>query len=138
MRMASRSGAKLIHRTKLFGGRETAEEVHRKYAWTGAKCYLCRDKNVVIQLSYAMSPIDLVTREPAIAAQLVGTSDNDMLPVWRSKYGPMVWFWVEHACATHQQYAEREAAKLPSYILVEIDRGPGKDKVVSQVPVPVL
>jgi hypothetical protein len=125
---------KVIHTTKLFGGRETAEEVHRKHAWAGGRCYMCGDRVTAIKLSYAMSPVDLVAREPRITAMLLEQSEDGQLPVWLSKYGPMVWFWTEYACSTHQRYVEREAAKLPSYVLVEIDRGPGRDKTIVQVP----
>lgn len=126
--------AKIIHRTKLFGGRETAQEVHRKHAWAGGQCYRCGDRDVRIQLNYHQSPIDLVANEPKIAAQLLAFSDNDQLPVWKSKYGPMVLYWVEYACSTHQRDSEIEAARLPSYILVEIDRGVGAEKIIGQVP----
>lgn len=128
------ANAPIIHRSKLFGGRQTAQEVHREHAWTGGRCCVCNTGNIVIQLSYFQSPLDLVKHEPRIAAMLVETSDNGQLPTWKSKYGAMVPYWTEHACSACQGQVERAAAHLPSYILVEIDRGVGADKAVSSVP----
>lgn len=120
-------------RKKLFGGRETAQEVHRRVAWAGGKCYVCGSRDLAIKLSYAMEPFLLATKEPNIAAQLMLLNDGQ-LPIWRSKYGPLVIYWTEYACKGDQRYVEREAAKLPDYIKVEIDRGVGEDKAVVQVP----
>lgn len=135
--MAHRSRAskpKIIHTDKLFGGRETAMDVHRKLAWNGAHCYVCGSGETVVRISYGQSPFDLMAHEPGIASQLIMASEDQQLPVWQSKYGPMVWFWAECVCSQCRTYAEREAAKLPSYILVEMDNGPGQDKVIVQVP----
>lgn len=122
-----------IHRKKLFGGRETAQDVHRKHAWPNARCYMCGSGDVVIRLSYYQSPFDLIRHEPRIAAELMEGNDGQ-LPIWRSTQGPLVMFWVEYACRHDQQYVERQAAKLPDYIRVDIDRGVGEDKAVVQVP----
>lgn len=133
MQMATKK-PEIRHRTKLFGGRESAQDVHRKHAWAGGRCYRCNDGNVVIQLSYHQAPLDLVRHEPKITAQLIELSDNGQLPIWTSRYGPMVLYWVEYACPTHQKEVERDAARLPSYVMVEIDRGVGADKTVVSVP----
>lgn len=123
---------RIIHRDKLFGGRETAMEVHRRLAWNDAPCYVCGSRETVIELQYSMSPRDLMVREPAIAA--VRMADNEgRLPIWRSKYGALVRFAVEHACSKCRKQVEIDAARLPSHILVEIDRGPGEDKPQVQV-----
>lgn len=133
-RSRASSPAPTIHRKKLFGGRETAQEVHRKIAWHGGTCYRCGSTAVVVQLSYSQSPLDLSLHEPNLTAQLIAASEDGQLPVWRSTYGPMVIYWVEYACAHHQKETEIDAARLPSYVLVQIDRGVGEDKVVSAVP----
>lgn len=124
----------IIHFKKLFGGFETAFEVHRKHTWPNAFCTKCCDRDVRIQLSYAMSPSDLSAREPLLAAHLVSVSENGMLPEFSCKLGRLVWFWTEYACPAHQAQVEREAARLPSHIYVQIDRGPEKDKTIVGVP----
>lgn len=135
MKAVKKVKPKIIHTKKLFDGKETAEEVHRELAWgKHAKCEICNDKLVTIRISCAMSPKDLVERTPLIAARIMAASDNGQIPSFLSKYGPMTWFSEVFSCATHQAALERSAAHLPSHVLVEIDRGPGKDKVVSQVP----
>lgn len=131
---AARPKPKLIHTTKLFGGRETAAEVHRKYAWTGGKC-LCGDADVVIQIDCYATPKDLIENlraEPLM--RLLSQTENGQLPTFPTKYGPMTLFSKTWACETHRPTVEREAARLPSWVMVEIDRGPGVDKVISQVP----
>lgn len=120
-------------RKKLFGGRETAQEVHRKVAWAGGKCYVCGSRDITARFAYHMAPKELIFREPNIASHLIEGNDGQ-LPIWHSQYGPLVNYWVEYSCRNDQRYVEREAAKLPSYILVEIDRGVGEDKAVVQVP----
>lgn len=124
----------IIHRKKLFGGRETAQDVHRKLAWAGGRCYLCCGVDIVAKFEYFQSPKDLMKYEPGIASDIVSRSDNGQLPVWQSKYGPLVRFWSEYACRTHLKYVEIQAARLPSRIHVEIDRGVGEDKIIVQVP----
>lgn len=134
--------APVRHFKKLFGGRETAFEVHRKAAWfcidgngnhVPAFCYRCRSKDVRIQLEFHMNPEELLRREPMMAAMIMEEQEDHGLPVWKSKYGPMTPFWKEYACGACQKIVEIQAARLPSHILVQIDRGPDPDKTI--VPV---
>lgn len=126
--------SKIIHTKKLFGGRETAEEVHRKYAWGPEKrCALCPDVPV-IRISLGCSPKDLIENMPNLARAVMAQSDRGGIPYFESKHGPMTWFNEVFACDTHRAIAEKQAARGPSWVLVEIDRGPGKDKTVVQVP----
>lgn len=129
---SSSKTARVIHRT-TFEQRHgmTPQEMHRETAWGGPKCYcyVCGSRAVVIELSYSMPPMDLAVKEPAIAARMYAQYDGQ-LPVWRSRYGKLVKFAVEYACALHAKQVEIDAAKLPSHILVEIDRGPEPNKRV--------
>lgn len=127
---AAKPTATIIHRTS-FESRHgmTPQEYYSQVVWTGAKCYcyICGSRKIVAELKYFMSPTDLVAREPAIAAKVFATNDGQ-LPVWKSKYGPMVKFAVEYTCRLHAKQVEIDAAKLPSHILVDIDRGPEPNK----------
>lgn len=131
---ARKAEAKIIHTTKLFGGKETAADVHRQCAWTGSRCDACGDKTTVIQISTHMLTKELVEKHPVIAARIMMSSEDGNIPSWESKYGRMTRVGVAYACDTHRAQAERAAAHGPSNVLVEIDRGPGVDKVVVQVP----
>lgn len=127
--------AKIIHTTKLFGGRETAEDVHRQHAWHGARCNACGDREVVVQVSTHMLTKELIEKNPHnIVARIMAQSEDGTIPSWQSKYGRMTMVGVAYACTTHQRALETTAARGPSSVLVEIDRGPGKDKIVAQVP----
>lgn len=130
----AKAAAQIIHTTKLFGGRETAMDVHRQHAWYGARCTGCQSPNVVIQISTHMLTKELIDRHPEISALIMAKSEDGQMPSWQSKYGRMTMVGVAHACKHCQQALESAAARGPDYVLVEIDRGPGEDKVVSQVP----
>lgn len=127
--------AKIIHTTKLFGGRETAQEVHRRYTWgPRAACTICGCRDVLIRITCAMSPRELVERFPNVAAKIMAQSDNGQIPSYMSKWGALTIFSEAFSCSTHQAAAERAAAHLPSYVYVDIDRGVGEDVTVVQVP----
>lgn len=134
---AARKAAKpeIIHREKLFGGRETAMDVHRQLAWHGGRCNGCGSGQTVIQIATHMLTKEIIDKHPSIAARIMMAAEDGQIPSWKSKYGPMTMVGVAYACAACRQSLESAAAKGPSYVLVEIDRGPGEDKIVSQVPI---
>ena len=120
-----------IHRKQLFGGRETAAEVHARLGWRG-RCSAhvagppCGGTPVIRIMSF-MPVTDFRARAPWIAEALIAPR------VVRMTYGPMVRIGKVLACAHHRQEAERAAARAPSCVLVEIDRGPGAERPVVQV-----
>lgn len=116
-----------MHRTKLFRGRATAEEVHAKFG-IRLPCHTCNGMPVIL-IKTMMLHDEFVKRCPAIAAEVARTNPRGpFVPTFPTTYGPMVMVSQVAACKTHQAAAEKAAAKLPSYILVEINRGPGADK----------
>lgn len=125
---------KIIHSRKLFGGRETAEGVHRRVAWSGITCQACASRRVVIVIRSFAPVIEFMTKMPDEAAAAIEFLGDAGIPTTQSKYGPLVKLAVVGACAEHRQIAEHIAAKLPSWIVVEIDRGPGVDRPSVQVP----
>lgn len=126
--------SEVLHRRQLFGGRMTAEEVHRKYAWGGRRC-LCGQPPVE-RIKVFMPKDELLQRAPNVAAAIMATNpDGPYIPVLDTKYGPMVLVSSVYPCRDCKVTAEKEAAKGPSWTLVEIDRGPGPDGATSQVPV---
>lgn len=123
----------IIHRSKLFGGVTTAEEVHAKTALKG-KCAIPGCGNLpVIQIKCFMTMADFVKQAPTFAAALAASNpDGPFIPTVPMTFGPMVRFSTTNACRSHQKEAEKTAAKAPSWVLIEIDRGPGADKPVVQ------
>lgn len=126
---------KTIHRKKLFGGRMTAEEVHQKYAFPmGAKCAGCGAlpliraivmmemkeamKNPVVEQIAVLSPEALLQHTVQIK-----TSDGSQKPYFRCS--------IVYSCKRCQRQMEKQLAKTPSHCIVEINRGPGTDKIIT-------
>jgi len=125
----------IVHRTKNFGGVRTAQEVHAKMGFR-QPCQMPGCKNLpVIQAKLFMLHDDFVKQCPQMAAAIALTNPNGSrtIPCVPMTFGPMVMFSKVAACRSHQKELELEAAKAPSYVLVEIDRGPGADKPQVQV-----
>ncbi len=129
--------APIIHRDKLFGGVETAEEVHARCGFPpGAQCMGCGKPPGVggITMRTFMSVKDLKQRDPdgfglvcemypdKVAAMLVPMMGSDGQPV------PYVRCTTTYACRFCAPAAERAAAHGPSYAIVDITRGPQPDK----------
>jgi len=126
--------SEVIHRSKLFGGVRTAEDVHARHGLRDP-CAIKGCPNLpVIQIKMFMLHDEFVQRNPRMATMIALSNPNGKyIPCTPTTFGPMVRFSTVNACRTHQRDAERAAAKAPSYVLVEIDRGPGADKPIVQV-----
>lgn len=127
--------SEIIHRRKQFGGIATAEEIHARQGMRQA-CGAGGCKNLVtIQVKMFMAHDEFVQRNPELAAQIAATNPSGpYIPCTPMTFGPMVMFSKVSACRTHQKDLEKAAAKAPSWVLVEIDYGPGADKPLVAVP----
>lgn len=125
----------IVHRSKLFGGRATAHELHAKLAWGGKPCSACGAPPAIrIQIFVALSDMSLALRL-AVEAEIAAGRLHTM----HSTAGPAVRTSVMMACSRCAPAAERAAANpsyAPSYAIVDIDRGPGEDKPVVGVILP--
>lgn len=134
MRRDKKPKAEKIHRSKLFGGVATAQEVHAKYGFRQACQATGCGATPVIQIKMFMLHDEFVQRNPQMATMIaMSNPGGKYIPCTPTTFGPMVRFSTVAACRTHQKDAEMAAAKAPSYVLVEIDRGPGADKPIVQV-----
>lgn len=121
-----------IHRKKLFGGRESAEQVHRRLAFpVGSRC-ACGSEKVAIRIRTLMPASDVVSQHPDWAIRKAMQQGGKLLVV-DSKVGKLVVVGEIYACDLCRSTAERVAAKAPSWAIVEIERGPGPDKPLVQV-----
>lgn len=137
MQMAKKNP--VIHRKKLFKGRMTSEEVH----WSaGARRCMCGAPPVIKVRMLALTK-DIKKQSPEYWAAIVsdcmqrnGTRPDGTVnvPTVATKYGAMICFSQEVACIHHRKELELAAASAPSWVLVEIDRGPGADNPIVQVP----
>lgn len=132
----------VIHRSKLFKGRKTAEEVHREYGMRG-RCSLCGGAPVILVRMLALiedvkkqsMPYWVALCQSAASNGQVDNAGNVKVPYVNTTYGKMIRISQALACRDHRKDLEVTAARAPSWVLVEIDRGPGADNPVVQVGV---
>lgn len=131
--MNKKKKSAIIHRTKLFNGQKTAEEIHRQFG-IRRRCEICGGPPV-IRVKLMMLAKDAERLSPEWCAAIAATNpDGPFIPTIPTTYGPMVRFSDAVACMHHRKELESAAAKAPSFVLVEIDRGPGADNPIVQVP----
>ena len=120
----------VIHRKVLFGGVETAMEVHARLGWRG-RCNACGGPPV-IQIRTFMLLEDAVKTCPEYVGMIAMTNPAGTLevPTQKTKFGDMIRVGSVLACKHHQKEAELAAARGPSNALVEIDRGPGAERPI--------
>lgn len=124
---------KIIRRTRLFGGVKTAQEVHAEHGFR-QRCLKCQGPPTV-QVRMFMEHDEFVKRCPEMAVAIATSNPTgNGIPCVPMTFGPMVRYATITACRHHQKELELEAAKAPSFVLVEVDYGPGADKPVIQVP----
>lgn len=122
---------KIIHLKKFMGGLLTPKEAHRKYAFGGRGCTECGQPAVVrIRTFGEVSEVN--ERSPQFLMQLAKANEGHV-PIVDFTYGKFVRMGEAFACRDCASKLEQEAARAPSWCLVEIDRGP-KDEVAVQVP----
>ena len=131
---------KIIHSTKLFGGRETAEDVFRRTVLRGKSC-ACGAPAVVRAFTFV--PADEFQRRWGIEAlkelaRRAGESGKVPMVKIVHRAGDNVGedfirLGVSYACEACVPTMEKELARGPSWVGHYIDRGPGKDRPVFQV-----
>ena len=122
----------VVHRTKLFGGRRTAAEVHAQHGFR-RRCEKCGGPPS-IQIKMFMLHDEFVKRAPLLAAEIAASNaSGPYVPAVETKFGNMVMYAKVTACRMHAKELEHMAAKAPSYVMVEIDRGPGPENPIVQV-----
>lgn len=120
----------VLHRSKLFNG-QSAEDVHRSHFPGNARCK-CGSRQVVVQARSFIPVADLIRDNPQLAMQLAA-QNMGQLPVVDFRHGKHVRIGSVFACRDCKTDLERALARAPSYVVVEIDRGPGPDAPVVQV-----
>lgn len=128
--------AEVIHRKKLFGGTMTAEEVHSKYAFPpNAQCTGCKTRSVITRIIVLMELQEARKRDPLMDSVM---AVNPMLfnqLLVPTKYGVFLRVSTVYACKRCTPDAEKVAAKAPSWCIVDINRGPTPDVIISSARV---
>jgi hypothetical protein len=122
---------KIIHRDKLFGGK-TAEQVHRETALGGRKC-VCGVPAAGRAISFAPFA-DLVEKDPR-RIEWLAAQNGGAIPMVKFKTGrdddsarEFVKLGEVYYCDICRPACEKAMAKLPSWIIVDWDRGPTATK----------
>ena len=115
---------------KSMDGKATPMDMHRRYAWNGKPCTTCGGAPVIRLKTFMRADDFTSVVEPGVMAMIAAACDGK-LPTVPTKFGPIVRIGDAYACRPCQKDAEVAAARLPEYVIVEIDRG------VPDVPIQV-
>lgn len=101
-----------------------------------AKCKGCNNLRPITRIIVLMPLDEMMKRDQEI--QLMALTRPDVLAPFlvkiRESHGSTKTYFrvsVTYACKLCTRDAEKAAAKAPSWCIVEINRGPGPDKVIS-------
>lgn len=100
-------------------------DVHRATAWAGGQCIACNSRKVTCEIKVLVPLAELHRNNPkAMAlAQMMSPELIAQMTV-PTIHGPYVRVSTNYACKLHQKELEQQAARGPSWAIVEIDRGP--------------
>lgn len=118
------------HLKTFMGGQMTPKEAHIKYAFGGRACDKCGAPAEVCVRTFGEIK-EVSRRSPQFLMQLARDNDGQV-PMVDFTYGKFVAMGRAYACKNCERELEVEAAKAPSWCLVEIDKGP-KDTITEQV-----
>lgn len=121
----------VIHRQKLFGGRETAEQIHAATAWYGLTCSACKGPPALHVRLMALIA-DFPEEQRALIQFEIGTGKRQRILTTK---GYAICTGAMTACSHCAPDLERAAARAPSWCWAEIDRGPGVDNPIVGVSV---
>lgn len=137
MGQASQTKADRIHRTKLFGGQTTAQDVWRNHVLGAQMCNKCQQP-AVMEAHLFWPTEDFEKDQPALAVQIASEHQGGIPFVRFRSAGNVQRNFVHlptlYACGACSPELESMCAKLPSYVVAEFRRGPGADKIVGAVP----
>jgi hypothetical protein len=125
-----------LGRRQLFDGRFTAEEAHAMFAFPrSARCAGCGSRGLALR-AIVMAPLDEAVKHRMIdpeSAKDPYRLASILIPIQESATSRKLYVRISitYCCRRCQREFERALAKAPSWCIVEINRGPGADKIVS-------
>ena len=126
-----------IHRRKLFDGRTTAQELWRQTVIGERKCMHCQVMRAIGTINMFWPAKDFEKDQPALAVKIASEHQGGIPFVSFKSAGGIKRNFVHmptlYACGHCARELEKMLAKAPSYVVVEIRRGPGEDKPQVQV-----
>lgn len=111
----------------------SAEEIHAAYAFPDhAKCECCQSDKVFIR-AITMAPYADAQRHFPVVATMPPDEVMKRLVPLKGASGqpePFIRIGMAYSCKSCQVTLERMLAKLPSWVLVEFNRGPAPKKIL--------
>jgi len=120
----------IIHSKKLFDGRQTAREVWAETVLGGIKCPCGLDATVVCKVFW---PLDECLKKGPELLATVAAMHGGQVPTIDFTHGKHVRTGMAYSCDVCRPALEKEAAKAPSWAVVEISDGPSRDKAQTTV-----
>ena len=111
------------HMKRFADGKESPLDMHRRFAWGGKPCTTCGGAPVLRIKTFMKADDFTSTVEPGVMA-MIAAACGGKLPTVPTKFGPIVRIGDAYACKACQKDAEVAAARLPEFVIVELDRGP--------------
>ena len=116
---------------KFKHGDISIEDTHRAIEFNGRTCDKCKQP-AAMRIRTFGELAEVMRRSPEWVMQ-TAAKNNGALPVVEFTYGKFIRVGEAYACEHCRSELEREAAKAPSWVIIEIDRGK-KDGISIQVP----
>lgn len=124
---------------KFMGGMCTPREAHSRLAFPpGAACATC--KRPPVARAIVMAPLDECIKHELVPPE-AAANPGVLLPITvqlNESVGssalnpkPYIRLSITYACQQCLPVMERQAARGPSWMVVDIDRGPAADKIVT-------
>lgn len=131
-KMAGSVRGPVVHRKKLFGGRQTAQEVHAAHAFPhDARCAGCGRAGGLQTRAIVFAPLDKMNAlDPDFETIMCVDPMRFQSVLLPTKYGLMVKISTAYACPPCTPALGKSLAKLPDYLLVDLNYGPGADKII--------
>ncbi len=103
---------------------ETPQQMHARLAWYGRRCRCGGPPAILIRVLAPFKELYRIAPETVTAMAHSDPAHPGQLPIIPTKHGPMIKTSEVVACANCAPAAERAAAHGPSWVIIEIDRGP--------------
>ncbi len=122
----------VTNKKQFMNGRMTPEELHQKLAIPhSAKCSGCGGRPLI--RASVFGPLDEVkAKDPSIELLAQQNPEMFLAMLVPTKLGPFVRISTAFSCKSCRPDLEKTLAKAPSWCFVDIDAGPGADKMVAQ------
>lgn len=117
-------------RKKFMDGNMTPQEAHSKWGFpAGARCAICKRPPLISIRTFAEEG-EMLKRDPMLKVLRSADPEKYLSMRLQTKSGPYLRISCVYACGQCSPTAEKAAARHPSWMFVDVDRGPDVMKIV--------